>query len=43
MSSGDKELVFVLAMTAFLLVICGAAVVLFIRQWRREQSCKDKL
>jgi ABC-type nickel/cobalt efflux system permease component RcnA len=42
MDQGYTELVFVLTMIGFLLIICVAAVYLFVRQWRREHSKTDE-
>jgi Tfp pilus assembly protein FimT len=38
MDSGARELVIVLALMAAILVFAVGAVVIFIRQWRREQK-----
>ena len=38
MDAAARELTFVLVMMAFLLVICVVAVVVFVRQWRRERK-----
>ena len=42
MDSASRELTFVLVMMAFLLVICVVAVVVFVRQWRRERKGSGK-
>jgi len=38
MDSGGRELVFVLATMAVLLVIAIVAVVIFVRTWRKERK-----
>ena len=38
MDSGGRELVFVLVVMAVLLVFAVAAVVIFVRVWRRERK-----
>jgi Tfp pilus assembly protein FimT len=38
MGSGGRELVFVLVVMAVLLVFAVAAVVVFVRVWRRERK-----
>jgi Tfp pilus assembly protein FimT len=38
MDSGGRELVFVLAVMAVLLVFAVAAVIVFVRVWRRERK-----
>lgn len=42
MNSENRELIFVFASMAVILVICALAVFLFVRQWRKEQKDKEK-
>jgi hypothetical protein len=42
MSGAARELLFILLLMGFLLVICAAAVYVFIRQWRRERRGYDR-
>ncbi len=39
---GKAELIFVLAMMAFLFIFAIAAVVIFVRVWRKEHKDKTK-
>jgi flagellar basal body-associated protein FliL len=37
MNAAHRELLFILLLMGFLLIICAAAVYIFLRQWRRER------
>ncbi len=42
MNAPARELVLILSLMGFLLIICAAAVYIFIRQWRREHQSRKK-
>ncbi|HEY0545140.1 MAG TPA: hypothetical protein VGC91_07055 [Pyrinomonadaceae bacterium] len=42
MNAAARELVLILFLMGFLLIICAAAVFVFIRQWRRERQSQEK-
>jgi hypothetical protein len=42
MNATKRELLFILPLMGFLVIICAAAVFIFLRQWRRERRSVEE-